>query len=94
MLETTQASEEQNCSVDDTDQEQSVSVPLKSNRTKAVIFINVYAFTNFVYSALVKIVVRQKKVDQMDICLIRTFVMLVGSFIFTRSVGASLVIEK
>ena len=66
---------------------------LKSNRRKAIIFINIFAVTMFIYTTMLKVTINDHKVNALDICLIRTFVMLVGTLILACSMGASFFIQ-
>ena len=43
----------------------------------------------FIYTAMLKVTINEKKVNPLDICLIRTFVMLVGTFIIAKCMSAS-----
>ena len=44
--------------------------------------------------SLVKVAINDKKVSALDICLVSTFLMLIGSYAFGKCMGASLTIEK
>ena len=66
----------------------------RTNRTKAVIFINFYALLVFAYVACTKHAVMNKGVHTLDACLLRAFVLIIGAFLLTRANGVSYHIEK
>lgn len=47
----------------------------------------------FIYTTLLKITINSKKVNPMDICMIRTLVMLVGTTILTLMLKQSFKVE-
>lgn len=63
---------------------------LKTNRSKAVLFTNVFAITMFIYTTLLKVTINRKGVNALDICMIRTLTMLVGCFVLVKCFNESL----
>ena len=51
----------------------------KRNRLKAIIFMNITQVAIFAYTVCLKITVSEKGVNALDICLVRNFVMLLGT---------------
>ena len=43
----------------------------------------------FIYTAMLKVTINEKKVNPLDICMIRTLVMLIGTFIIAKCMNAS-----
>ena len=56
-------------------------------------FVNIFAVAMFIYTATLKITLNEHKVNALDVCLIRTSVMLVGSLIIACSIGAPFFIQ-
>lgn len=67
---------------------------LKSNRKKAVIFMNLMALFQFAYYTLMKMGVTQHNIDPLDICLTRTFFVVICSFFIALCTKASLQIKS
>ena len=67
---------------------------LKSNRCKAIIFINLYSLILFAYLACTKHATTTLGVNTLDLCLVRGLVLLIGGFIISRISSATLYIEK
>lgn len=66
---------------------------LKTNRRKAIIAIIFNAMAEFVYGVLVKISVNEKHIKALDLCLVRSLIMFVGSLILVLTMRVSLRIE-
>jgi len=62
---------------------------LKTNRAKAVIFVNIYSLALFFYTAILKHTVNSEGVNALDICLIRVVILITGSVVMARTSGAS-----
>ena len=64
-----------------------------TNRSKAIIFTNIFALTLFIYTAMLKITINVKGVNPLDICLIQVLTILVGTFITAICMGTTFKIE-
>ena len=71
-----------------------VTPALTTNRKKAIFFCNIYAIALFIYTTLLKILINEKKVNPMDICVIRTLVMLLGTLTIALCMRQSFHVEK
>ena len=67
---------------------------LKTNRTKAVIFINIFAVASFAFTATLKIALTEKGIHPLDMCLFRTLMMFFGSFSMVYFMKIPLYVEK
>ena len=67
------------------DSQESAAPERKTNRTKAVIFINFYALCIFGYVACTKQAVTTKGINTFDLCLIRALVLILGALVISRT---------
>jgi len=63
---------------------------LTTNRKKAIIFANLFSFSQFLYMATAKLTMGKYEVNGLDLCLVRTFVALVVSLAMVKITGVSL----
>ena len=73
---------------------QPVVLELKTNRRKAIIFINLYCICAFAYGVVTKFSINKHNVNALDVCLIRTFCMIVSSVILVLVMRVSIRIEE
>ena len=66
----------------------------KTNRTKAIIAINIFAFTLFIHQATAKIAVNEKNINALDLELIRVVTITVCAFINTKALGYNFHVPK
>ena len=67
---------------------------LRTDRCKAVIFVNIYSVVLFSYLACTKHATTEKGINTLDLCLVRGFVLLIGAFVISKFAGTSLYVEK
>ena len=67
---------------------------LKSNRVKALIFINLMALSMFFQFLLLKIGIREHGLDILDLCVVRSLFIILASLSIALCMGASFEIEK
>ena len=67
---------------------------LKTNRLKAIIFMNLFAILMPLYQLLVKIATNEKGVSPLDVIVARTFACLTGSIIVAKSSGHSFFVKS
>ena len=73
---------------------QSGSAELKTNRLKAVLFVNLCYFAMFFYNVFLKVAVNEKGIYPFDICLVRTILMLIFCTVLMFASKESFYIEK
>ena len=67
---------------------------LKSNRTKAIIFANLFSLFQFFTAVSMKIVMKEHSINALDISMIRNIILLLTSYSMIRCMGLSLYVEE
>ena len=62
---------------------------LTTNRKKAIFFQQIFCLTFATYSALLKYTMNEKRVNPLDICMLRTLVLFVFSVIMGYATGCN-----
>ena len=75
-------------------QEPSPLLNLKTNRPKAILAINIFAFTLFLHQVTAKVAVHEKHINALDLELIRTVTITICAYINTKSLGYDLHVPK
>ena len=67
---------------------------MKTDRNKAVLFVNLSYFAKFFYNVLLKVAVNEKGIHPFDLCMVRTVLMLLFCTIMMLFTGESFHIER
>ena len=83
--------------IEDDFERQEVRSPLlslKTNRPKAILAINIFAFTLFLYQVTAKVAVHEKHINALDLELMRTVTITICAYINTKALGYDLHVPK
>ena len=72
----------------------STAETLKTNRPKAILFVNLFVIFKIAYTIVVKIAINDQKVHPLDISLIRTMVLGFLSFIAAKISGSGFSVPR
>ena len=75
-------------------QEPSPLLNLKTNRPKAILAINIFAFTLFLHQVTAKVAVHEKHINALDLELIRTVTITICAYINTKALGYDFHVPK
>jgi drug/metabolite transporter (DMT)-like permease len=61
-----------------------VEVAYESNRSKAIVFMNLFCFFAFIYMVMTKYAIYSYGIHALDLCLYRTFILTAAAFAIAR----------